>query len=65
MTVDPPGVVPGPHPGLCAVCVHHRETHNRRGSTFHMCERSRDDPRFRKYPPLPVLRCPGFGAREE
>jgi hypothetical protein len=54
-----------PHPGLCATCVHHREIRSRRGSVFHLCERSREDPRFRKYPPLPVLVCPGYRVREK
>jgi len=31
-----------------------------KGSVFWMCERSKVDARFRKYPPLPVLACPGF-----
>jgi len=31
-----------------------------KGSVFWMCERSKVDPRFRKYPPLPVLACAGF-----
>ena len=29
-------------------------------STFYMCLRSLTDPEYRKYPPLPVLRCPGY-----
>jgi hypothetical protein len=29
-------------------------------STFYLCERALTDPRFRKYPTLPVLSCPGF-----
>ncbi|MCW2921180.1 MAG: hypothetical protein JWL76_1054 [Thermoleophilia bacterium] len=28
-----------------------------------MCRRSLEDPRFRKYPPLPVLACEGFEPR--
>jgi hypothetical protein len=46
--------------GLCAGCLHHREVANRRGSTFHLCERWATDPRYAKYPPLPVLRCEGY-----
>lgn len=49
-----------PRAGLCPLCVHHRVVANRRGSRFYLCERSKDDPRFPKYPPLPVLRCDGF-----
>lgn len=46
--------------GLCGFCVHHRRVGNRRGSIFWMCERSRTDARYPKYPPLPVRTCPGF-----
>lgn len=55
----------GPRAGLCAACSHHRVTCNRRGSRFYLCERSTTDPRFPKYPPLPVLECPGYEEREE
>lgn len=48
--------------GLCAACVHHRVIRTRRGSSFHLCELSREDSAFRKYPPLPVLECAGFEA---
>ena len=49
------------HPaGLCSVCAHHRVTGNRRGSRFWLCRRAEGDPRFRRYPPLPMIRCPGF-----
>ena len=33
-------------------------------STFYLCERSLTDPRYSKYPPLPVLACPGYEPRE-
>jgi hypothetical protein len=52
-----------PPAGLCAVCVHARRIESRRGSVFLMCERSRTDARFPKYPRLPVLRCDGFQLR--
>jgi hypothetical protein len=52
--------VPNQPAGLCSVCRHHRITGNRRGSRFYLCERSKTDPRFRRYPPLPMIRCPGF-----
>jgi hypothetical protein len=56
-----------PHTGLCATCRHHRWIENRRGSSFLLCEKSAEDPRFRKYPPLPVLGCAGYepGGSEE
>ncbi len=49
-----------PSVGLCSVCAHSRVTGNRRGSIFWLCRLSRDDARFRRYPRLPVVRCPGF-----
>jgi hypothetical protein len=38
---------------------------NTRGSSFSLCERSREDDRYPKYPRLPVLRCTGFEPRAE
>jgi len=29
-------------------------------STFYLCQRAFSEPGYRKYPPLPVLRCPGY-----
>ena len=52
-------------PGLCAACGNARVVENRRGSRFWMCERSRTDARYPKYPVLPVLACPGFTPRSE
>ncbi len=50
-----------PRIGLCSICQHARVVTSRRGSQFWMCERAIGEPtRFRKYPPLPVLACPGF-----
>lgn len=46
--------------GLCAACVHRRVVRSRRGSTFLLCELSRTDARFPRYPTLPVLECVGF-----
>ena len=51
--------------GLCVSCAHVRIIQNRRGSVFYHCERSRNDSRFPKYPPLPVLQCSGWARREE
>jgi hypothetical protein len=33
---------------------------SQKGSRFVMCERSKDDPAFSRYPRLPVLQCRGF-----
>lgn len=46
--------------GLCQSCQHTRRIVSAKGSAFWMCLRSQEDPRFRKYPPLPVLRCSGY-----
>lgn len=51
-----------PATGLCAACRHHRWITNRRGSSFLMCRKSFADPRFLRYPPLPVIACAGFEA---
>jgi hypothetical protein len=49
-----------PAAGLCDRCRHQRLVPNSRGSVFSLCERSRDDERFPRYPRLPVLECVGF-----
>ena len=49
----------GGAPGLCAACRHSRLITTARGSVFRLCERSATDPAYPRYPPLPVLRCPG------
>ena len=51
--------------GLCDSCRHQRLVPNTRGSVFSLCERSREDPDFSRYPRLPVLRCPGFEPTED
>lgn len=47
-------------PGLCGACTHARVIQSGKRSTFWMCALWKSDSRFRKYPPLPVIRCPGF-----
>jgi len=51
--------------GLCATCRHARVVHSSHGSTFHLCRLAKIDPRFDKYPRLPVLRCAGYEHTEE
>jgi hypothetical protein len=46
--------------GLCADCVYGHSMKSDRGSVFLLCELSRKDQRFAKYPKLPVLSCPGY-----
>lgn len=45
---------------LCAECVHARRIESSHGSVFYLCELSHTDPRFPKYPRLPVLSCDGY-----
>jgi hypothetical protein len=51
--------------GLCATCQQVRVVCTDRGSVFYQCQRSATDPRYPKYPRLPVLRCPGYERKEE
>ncbi|MDE3155788.1 MAG: hypothetical protein KGN76_11835 [Acidobacteriota bacterium] len=46
--------------GLCEACRHVRRIRSDRETVFYRCERSRVDPRFPRYPPIPVIACPGF-----
>jgi len=46
--------------GLCATCCHVEMIASARGSTFYLCRLSLTDPRFSKYPTLPVLACEGY-----
>jgi hypothetical protein len=50
--------------GLCNSCRHQQLVHNRRGSTFSLCRRSRTDPTFPRYPRLPVRQCTGYERKE-
>lgn len=51
--------------GLCTGCLHARSVVSAKGSVFWLCSRSEWDPRFPKYPRLPVLRCEGYEKKEE
>lgn len=53
-----------PSVGLCSICIHARRVANTRGSIFWLCDRALADPRFRKYPALPVVSCFGFESVE-
>jgi hypothetical protein len=52
-----------PAVGLCDTCVFQRKVPNTRGSTFSLCNRSREDPAYPRYPRLPVLNCAGYERR--
>jgi hypothetical protein len=49
--------------GLCATCEHMRSVESDRGSIFYRCALAEIDPRFPKYPRLPVIVCDGFSPR--
>ena len=49
-----------PAVGLCSVCANVRVVLGNGTSKFYLCELAFVDARFRKYPPLPVLECPGL-----
>ena len=53
--------------GLCVECRHARRQETARGSVFWRCGRAEDDPRFVRYPRLPVTVCPGYerGPRDD
>ena len=46
--------------GLCLSCRWMRVVTTRRGSTFYRCGRAETDPRFPRYPALPVRQCIGY-----
>lgn len=52
-----------PTAGLCDSCAFQRVVPNTRGSVFSLCNRSREDPAYPRYPRLPVLDCPGYERR--
>jgi hypothetical protein len=52
-----------PRAGLCDSCRHQKIIRTGRGSQFSMCLRSKTDPRYDKYPRVPVAACPGYEGR--
>jgi hypothetical protein len=53
----------GARSGLCDSCAHQQIVRNTRGSSFSLCQRSRTDHAYPRYPRLPVLDCPGHEPR--
>jgi len=49
-----------PHAGICASCKFAQVIPSSKGSEFVLCNYSRINPAFPKYPTLPVRQCPGF-----
>ena len=50
---------------LCERCGRMRPVVSGKGSRFLLCEHSRVDPRFPKYPHQPVRSCSGYSPRDE
>ena len=48
--------------GKCPGCLHVRILESGKGSRFLLCELSKVDGRFPKYPQQPVIHCAGFEA---
>jgi hypothetical protein len=46
--------------GLCATCTHAQVVTSSRGSRFLLCRLSTIDPRYPRYPALPVRECTGY-----
>jgi hypothetical protein len=53
-----------PSPGLCGDCRRARTLTSSGGSAFYQCLLSESDPRFPKWPRLPVLACSGYEPGE-
>ena len=51
--------------GLCATCVHAQVVISSKGSTFYRCRLADTDPRFARYPVLPVRSCSGYTPHDE
>lgn len=49
-----------PNAGLCERCRHCKQVRTERGSVFYLCGLHDRDPRFAKYPHVPVLHCSGY-----
>ena len=50
--------------GLCATCRHARDVRSSRDRLFVRCGLSDSDPRFPRYPYLPVQRCAGYEPQD-
>ena len=60
---EPEGKFGATQVGLCLLCRHSRRVETER-SVFWRCALAEVDPRFDKYPRLPVLECSGYERRE-
>ena len=46
--------------GLCFDCTYAKVIDTDHGSRFYLCQLSATDPKFPKYPRLPVVQCSGY-----
>jgi hypothetical protein len=60
-----PDVSPRRDVGLCETCAYVQVVTSARQSTFYLCRLSASDPRFPKYPALPVRVCAGYLKNSE
>ncbi len=51
--------------GRCLNCLYARVVGTRANDRYYLCERSIDDPRYARYPRLPMLTCDGHEHRAE
>jgi hypothetical protein len=49
---------------LCETCKNNRDVLTAR-SRFLLCQLSKSDPAYPKYPPQPVVRCEGYERKEQ
>ena len=61
---DPSAKAGATQVGLCRTCRHSKRVETPR-SVFWMCGLAAVDPRFVKYPRLPVIECDGYERMEE
>lgn len=54
-----------PIPTLCDLCRHHQQVVSGKGSRFLLCRKSKEEKRYPKYPPQPVIQCEGFEKVDE
>jgi hypothetical protein len=50
---------------LCESCARMREVRTPRGSRFLLCLLSQSDRCYPRYPPQPMLNCPGYAPRRD
>ena len=56
----PPASRNTPYGGLCPACTNVKIVRSSHGSQFLLCRLSASDDAYPKYPPQPVLACPGY-----